>query len=130
MKTSKFALLVTTLAAGVALVGCGGKYDTTDNGQIRSGFVISVDAENGCQYLSRAGHAAGDGFAITPRMDIDKKQICGVDHVDYSASKKLAVMLDFGTGCEYVSADSFTRATPTPRLAPNGEQICTPKPKF
>lgn len=47
-------------------------YDDTDLPGGRSGMDLLTDHRTGCQYLYRRG-------AITPRMDANGKQICGVN---------------------------------------------------
>jgi len=47
------------------------EYDSTDNGEIRSGLVLKTDHLTGCQYLS-----SGLFGNITPRLNAYGKQIC------------------------------------------------------
>lgn len=59
----------------IALAACS-KRDNSDPPEGRSGFEVFTDSLTGCQYIGWGDGAQGK--AITPRMNADGKQICGV----------------------------------------------------
>lgn len=67
IRLAAFMVLVIHIASWAFGLG----KDTTDPPNGRSGMGLHVDAQTGCQYLSRGG--------LTPRLDRDGKHICGTN---------------------------------------------------
>ncbi len=71
-RTTLIAML--TVFVGLWLTAYYLPYDDTDAPPARSGMAVHRDALTGCEYLRLP--APFGGGTLTPRLDVDGKQIC------------------------------------------------------
>ena len=117
---STFAKMALLSAVGSVALLSGCVMDDTDlSASTRSGMVLVVDTQTGCQYLAK-------NRDITPRLTESKKLFCGSTQTaeELEGADRGHISVDYGTGCEYISV-SYGYGL-TPRLDKNGEASCNP----